>query len=201
MVQTNLLINQLQQLRAIFPTTMGNLGTIKSSMTATAVAGAENRTDTRQSFKAMCFEHTMLTDFYWMMLQMAHQYMREETAREILGDLIRNFDPDADYTYKPVTSAIEQEQSKQMKIRNYMQVLQTVANIKHPDTIKIVNYILGEILKLMGQEYSIIQTQLMNPNQPMQYGNQASAPEEPPTSNQYGLNMNLIDQMIRGVKK
>lgn len=201
MIQTNLLINQLQQLRAIFPTTMGNLGTLKSSMTATAVAGAENRTDIRQSFKAMCLEYTMLTDFYWMMLQMAHQYMREETAREILGDLIRNFDPDADYTYKPVTSAIEQEQSKQMKIRNYTQILQTVANIKHPDTIKMVNYILGEILKLMGQEYSIVQTQLMNPQQSMQYGNQASAPEEPPTSNQYGLNMNPIDQMIRGVKK
>lgn len=202
MLQTNLLINQLQQLRAIFPTTMGNLGSVKSSMTATAVAGAENRTDIRQSFKAMCFEYTTLSEFYWMMLQMAYQYMREETAREIFGEeLMPYFSPDADYTFKPVTSAIEQEQSKQMKIRNYTQILQTVANVRHPDTVKVVNYILTEILKLMGQEYSIIQTQLMNPQQPMQYENQAQAPQSPPTSNQYGLNMNPIDQMIRGVKK
>lgn len=201
MIQTNLLINQLHQLRAIFPTTMGNIGTLKSSMTATAVAGAEQRTDMRQSYKAMCFEYTFLCDLYWMILQMAHQYMHPITMQEILGDLVPYFDPDADYTYKPVTSAVELEQSKNIKIKNYMTLLQTIVNLKHPGVVSLVNYIIVEIMKLMGAEYSVLKDFLLSPQTPLQTKGSAPAPKTEPTSNQYGFEMNPIEQMLRGVKK
>lgn len=201
MIQTNLLINQLHQLRAIFPTTMGNIGTLKSSMTATAVAGAEQRTDMRQSYKAMCFEYTFLCDLYWMILQMAYQYMHPVTMQEILGNLVPYFDPDADYTYKPVTSAVELEHSKNVKIKNYMTLLQTVASIKHPETVKLINYILIEVLKLMGAEYSVLKDYLLSPEIQAKPSGSTPAPSSPPSSNQYGIMMSDLERFIRESKK
>jgi len=199
------LVNELQQVRAIFPTTMGNIGSIKASTTATAVAGAEQRADTRMSYKALSFEYTFNCELYWIMLQMAYQYMREETAREILGDLIVYFDPDADYTYKPVTSAVELEQSKRNKIQNYINILQIVSNLKHPQAINVANYILQEILKLMGGEYSVLQrlfqgspTQEQEQGQPISTG-KAPKPKEVASSNQYGMQMSLGEQTARGI--
>ena len=202
--QSAMLINELQQLRAIFPTTMGNVGSIKASTTATAVAGAEQRTDMRMAYKSLSLEYTFNCELYWMILQMAYQFMREETAREILGDLIVYFDPDADYTYKPVTSAIELEYSKKTKIQNYTNLLQIVSSLKHPQAVNIVNYILMEILKLMGGEYSVIQSLFsqgsspLNPEtaQPLTTG-QTKAPETPATTNQYGVEMTNVEAGAR----
>ena len=199
--QSAMLINELHQLRAIFPTTMGNIGSVKASTTATAVAGAEQRTDMRMAYKSLSLEYTFNCELYWMMLQMAYQFMREETAREILGDLITYFDPDADYTYKPVTSAVELEYSKKTKIQNYTNLLQIVATLKHPRAVDIVNYILAEILKLMGGEYSVIQSLfIQQPAQtlptPLTTG-RTPKPETPATTNQYGIGMTGIEAGAR----
>ena len=202
--QSAMLINELQQLRAIFPTTMGNIGSIKASTTATAVAGAEQRTDMRMAYKSLSFEYTFNCELYWMILQMAYQFMRQETAEEILGNLIVYFDPDADYTYKPVTSAIELEYSKKTKIQNYTNLLQIVSSLKHPQAVSIVNYILLEILKLMGGEYSVIQSifsqqpqQAQPPSsEPLTTGH-TPKPQTPSSTNQYGMEMTEVETGVR----
>ncbi len=199
--QVSLLINQLHQLRAVFPTTMGNITGIKASTTATAVAGAEQRTDMRQTFKSLCFEYTALSEFYWMILQMTSQFALEETKKLILGDLYPYFDPSADYTYKPVTSAVEAEQSKANKVNSYIRILQIIGSIKHPQIANIVMYVVEQILLLMGSEYSIVRSVFnSSPQGNIEQTTPIKSTEEQPTSNQYGFDMNQIEQMIRGVK-
>jgi hypothetical protein len=159
------------------------------------------------AYKSLSLEYTFNCELYWTILQMAYQFMREETAREILGNSIAYFDPDADYTYKPVTSAIELEYSKKTKIQNYTNLLQIVSSLKHPQAVNIVNYILLEILKLMGGEYSVIQSLFnqqegVNPLKPPTNAQslttgQTQAPEAPATTNQYGMEMTNVEAGAR----
>jgi len=60
--------NNTEQVTATYPTTMGNVASMPSSTTATAFAGAEQRTNIRQNYKSITYEYTFLVDFYWIIL-------------------------------------------------------------------------------------------------------------------------------------
>lgn len=207
MIQMGILAQKLDQVTNIFPTTMGDLPG-KASTTATAVAGAESRTNLRSNYKALTFEYTFLTDLYWMINQMTYRFAQPETGFKLMGELLYDFDPTLDYSYKPLSQSIETEHSKAAKLRNYLMMLQIASKIPHPDMARLLNEIVYEIFLLMGKEAEIIAKQYLDPNKPILQGGGAEGPgggpdvmssetSMLPASNQYGVGMSGAESGAR----
>jgi len=206
MMQADLFIKKMQQVNSVYPTTMGDLP-VASSTTATAVAGSEAKSNLRANYAALTFEYTFFAEFYWMMLQMAYQFMHPETAIKLWGQFAMLYDPDADYSYTPVSSNIEQEYHKDRKVTRYDQIMGRIAQIPNPAIIPIVAEIIGRQLVLLGAEYQdikqMIDTLKQTPNTPEQGAAPGETPpnaEEMPASNQAGVPMGLMEQGMRGVE-
>lgn len=199
MLQLQVLMNKMQQVHSIFPTTMGDMPG-KASTTATAIAGADARTNQRSNYKSMTFEYTALTELYWMICQMTYAFAKQETAYKLMGDKMWNFDPAMSYFYKPLSASIETEYAKGEKIKLWISILGYIVNLGHPDAPMLVNYILMQITKLMGDEYEVVFGALLNPNQPLQQGRdtQAQALGGGP-SNQTGVPQSQMEVAARGV--
>jgi hypothetical protein len=196
LTQISMLRTGLQQVTAKFPTTQGELPS--NTQTATAVQQTGNRASLRNNYKSLTDEYTFRIEFYWMIIQMAYQFMEKETAQKVFGQLIQFFDPDMDYTYSPVTGAIEQEESKNRKLQIIDQFIGRVGSIPNPNTPKLLNYLLMKAFELFGDEFPEFKNYLLDENAPPPQdggdGSQA-APNatknmsDTPTSNQEGIPM------------
>lgn len=150
--QIGMLTNQLDKTTSIFPSTQGQLPEAAST-TATAVAGAETRSNQRGNYRALTFEHTFQKELYWHIAQMTLRFAEEETGQLLMGEKQVDFEPSrADYTYKPVSQAVETEFSKNSKIQKYTQLLQIVGQVPNPKTAVLMNRIIVKIFELMGDE-------------------------------------------------
>jgi hypothetical protein len=184
-----------EQVTAVFPTTMGQEG--RASTTATAVAGAESRGNIRQNYKSLTFEFTFLNEFYWMILQMTHQFAMPETKRKMLGDLALDLDPDEDYSYAPVSSNIETEYNKMKKLQVIDQAIGRLSGLKNPKVPALLNVLMSMWFDLMGKEFSDIGHALLDPNAPPEGGEQVKDGKEAPTSNQAGQPQSLQEIQAR----
>ena len=147
-----IITNKTNQVTSTFPNTMGNVAAVPASTTATAIAGAEQRTNLRQNYKALTFEYTFLVDFYWIILQMIWRFAHPKTAKLLMGEDVYFFDPDADYTYNPVTSSIETEFNKFRKVQLYQQLMSTAMQFPNQNTPMIVNALWKMILEVLGPD-------------------------------------------------
>jgi hypothetical protein len=195
------------EMDAIWPTTMGGLPE-KTSTTATAVAGAENRTGARGNLKAMTWAYTFDVEFYTMILQLAYRFMDEKTLKKILGEeLFQSFDPDGDFTYIPISENLEGEQSKAKKIQNYDQMmgrLQGLMKIAPKEILPIVAWIVGQQATLLGGEYREIERDLktLASAKPQEEGKGAESTKDgkpPMTQNQFGGQPSATEEMARGM--
>uniref|UniRef100_A0A6M3JZU3 Portal protein n=1 Tax=viral metagenome TaxID=1070528 RepID=A0A6M3JZU3_9ZZZZ len=199
----SLAISKMQQVQAVYPTTMGNMpGKVE---TATAISGAENRGNLRANYKSLTFEHTFLAEFYWMMLQMGYQFMHPETAMQIMGENAQNFDPDQNYSYTPVTSNIEVEYSKAKKLQAFDGMLSRIVGIQNPAVVPIIAAIISRQFELLGDEYQkyskLVDALAKTPNTPesgappqQENGREAMQP-----SNQEGIPMSGMEESTRGL--
>lgn len=196
--QIQLLRNMMQQTDAVFPTTMGDVPGLAST-TATAIAGAESRTDKRLNYKSLTYENTFLTELYWMILQMTWQFAHPDTGYKLIGEKVYNFDPSKDYYYKPLSQSIETEYAKANKIKLLIQILQFIINVQHPDIVRMFNYLLTQILKNMGDEFANFGSVLLDPKKPIMPENAGTPPgvSGTPTSNQNGTPMPAMEQAAR----
>jgi hypothetical protein len=200
--QLGVLSSKMQQATAIYPTTMGDIPGLAST-TATAVAGAENRTNVRTNYKSMTFEYTALVELYWMIQQMTYRFAHKQTGFELMGDKLYDFNPSLDYYYKPLSQAIESEQSKVAKLRIWQQILMIVTKINHPDTVKMINYVFNKMCEYLGDEQVNFAQAFLNPQiaaQPMSAAGGATNPEEGavmPASNEYGIAQSFGEQGAR----
>lgn len=188
--QMSLLTSKMQQVTSVYPNTMGALPE-DSSVTATAIAGADQRSNSRTNLKSLTFENTFLCDLYWIIQQMTHQFAHQDTAFKLMGQKAQNFDPSKDYWYKPVSQSIESEFSKMTKTKNWVQLLGYVTQLGHPDAVKLINFCLRKIFTYMGDEYVNFADSLLDPKKPM------VPPGEPnqPTAIDSGMsNQNMIPQ-------
>lgn len=204
----SMLTSKGQQAVAVYPTTMGQLPA--ASTTATAVAGAEQRGNIRANYKSLTFEYTFLLEFYWMILQMSYAFMEEGTAIAMMGDDSQFFDPDADYSYTPVSSNIETEYNKNKKIQLYDQTLSRIVPFAQtvPAVIPIIAHIIARQLVLQGDEYQDIggMIEKLATSQPQPEPGQGGAPQPQspegnmnPESNQSGNPMSEAEQGVRGI--
>ncbi len=200
LAQIAMLQAKMQQVDSIQPPTMGQTPSYAST-TATAVAAAARGQTTRSNYKSLTFEYTVLTELYWMIQQMTYQFAKPETGFKLMGDKVYDFDPTRNYYYKLVSQTIETEESKMMKRKEWTTILGYVAQIQHPDAVKIINYILTEIIKLMGDEYANFAEKKLAEHVPIQQGQipqaQPGLPESAPPSNQSGIPMSAGEQATR----
>lgn len=203
--QIGMLKSEASEVDSIWPTTMGGLPD-KTSTTATAIAGAETRTNVRGNFKSLTFEYTFLVEFYHLILQMTHRFAKPETLVKLCGEKLASvFDPAADYTYVPLTQNIEAEASKLKKVQNWDQMigrLSGLAKIAPQEVIPLISMAVGEIAKLLGKDFRDISDKLSNLSaakpQPEGGGAEQTADGQlPPMSNQSGVEQSIPEQGAR----
>lgn len=198
LLQGQMLKQAMSQATSVFPTTLGDVGA--ASTTATAIAGADQRTSQRSGYKAMTFEYTGLWELYWMILQMTYQFASPETGKKLMGDKVMDFDPAHEFFYKPVSAAIETEYSRGFKMRTWKELLQIYVQLQHPDAIKMVNAITRRIAELMGDEQSNLLEMQMNQSIPITPQNQGTPPGQAGgggASNQNGIAQSRREVMVR----
>lgn len=209
MNQAMLFIEKMQQVASVYPSTMGRLPA--PSTTATAIQATENRSDTRSNYKSLTFEYTFLCEFYWMILQMTWQFMHPDTARKMMGEKAYLFDPDLDYTYKPVSSNIEMEYNKDRKVQRWDQILGRIASVPSPLTPMLIAYIVGKQCELLGEEYQTVAALLeAYANTPLQQqgrgegevggeGNPVPDARPPLTQNEEGMPVGPAERYTRPI--
>jgi hypothetical protein len=153
-----MLKNEMQQVTARFPNTMGDPNAGKSGTTATAIMGADQRSNARSNYKSLNFEYTFLQEFYWLILQMTARFAYPESAMKLMGNDAHFFSPNEDYTYTPVSSNIEQEYSKQRKVALYDQMIGRLSGLAKgiPEVLPVIAHITGRQAELMGDEFQEI---------------------------------------------
>ena len=194
--------SMLQQVNATFPTTMGDTPEMAST-TATAIAGAEQRTNTRTSYRSLTWEYTFLTEMYWMITQMTAQFAHIDTARKLFGneENLLAFRPDYEYFYKPVTGAIETEYSKSNKIKESTALIGYLANSTNPKAAALVNMLIAEIFETWGKDKEQYGKALLDESQPVtQQGGVGSIADSGAgqVSNQNVVPISPVEEAARG---
>ena len=191
--QISFLAGKMSQVDSMFPSVQGQMPA--ASATATAIAGTEQRANTRTNLTSMTFEYTFMAEFYWMILQMTSQFAEPETGYALMGESVYDFDPSPDYWFKPVTQTVETESSKAAKIAQLNQSMATISQLGDP---RPVNMLLGEIMKLMGKEQENLYGRLFPENQPLANQGTPGSTGGTPSSNQNGIPQSSTEQLARG---
>jgi hypothetical protein len=207
MQQLGFVKNTASELDAKWPTTMGAVPE-HASTTATAVNGAEGRTNRRGNLKSLTWTYSFDAEFYQMMLQMVYMNAEPETLEMLVGEeLASKFDPNADYVYVPISANVEAEHSKMRKVSTYDQMMGRItglAQFKPQQVFEIVAQIIAEQSQLLGGDFKKMTPLLENlvkaPVQQTEQGVQQIADAPPqPTSNQNGTPMTGMEQDTRGM--
>lgn len=184
---------------SIFPPALGSVPELAAT-TATAAAGAEQNKSMRSNYRSLTFEHTFLNELYWMITQMTWQYAEEETAFKLMGEKVYDFDPTAEYVYKPLSQSIESEYSKANHIRELSQLIGFVAPMSavNPKAATLVNFMLAKIFRYYGDENEDFAKLLLDENAPVTAG-QMPANAGMPVQNQTGLPQTMAEQTSRSM--
>ena len=199
MAQTGMFTNLMHQGIGIFPPQMGD--TPANDVTATATASAGAHANVRSAYQSLTAEHTMNTELYSMILQMTGKFAHPKTGAKLMGDKLYDFDPNADYYYKPITSAIEPESSKFQTRKDTTTMFGYAAQIPNPNTPKVLNALLKIFYETFGDKYESIGALLdeQAPVMPPTQGGGVAAPEAAmPLSNQTNVPMSPMEQAVRG---
>jgi hypothetical protein len=180
---------------------MGDTGA--ASTTATAFAGASYATGERANYKSLTFENTALVELYWMIQQMTLAFAKPETGMNLMGEKVFDFNPSRNYWFKPLSQSIEPEYSKNAKVQQWSTILGYVAQVQHPKAVAMFNYIMGEVVKLMGDETANFADKFLNEDEPLQPPDGAGAGMVGgggmPVSNQNNVPMSGAEMGTRGI--
>jgi hypothetical protein len=192
----------LQQVNAKAPPQLGGLPELAST-TATAVAGSEQHSNSRNSYRSLTWEYTFLRHLYWMVTHMFAQFAQEETVMKMMGseENLIAFNPNYDYFYKPVTGTIETEYSKANKIREATTLLGYVMQSPNPKAPIVANMLLAEIFETWGKEKEKFVGMLLDEESPV---TEQSGPGDveggaAPVSNQNVIPMSGMERNMRGI--
>ncbi len=207
--QHNLLASGMDRSMATSPNTMG----MPSDRAETATVGSimNQRANIRIGMKSMNLEFIGFSDFYRMILTLCNDFMLPETLNDLLGeDLAAAYNPKRKDKFKPVSQALETEESKAFKLKTWQGILGIIAPMNNPKTPFAVNYILGQMLETMGGSFKHFKDYMLeeDPQSVLLYqlatGSKGtgSPPAGPgpmaPPQNQMRLPQGLTEQNMRG---
>jgi hypothetical protein len=102
-------------------------------------------------FLIAMFELTGLIPSCQMDVRFAKKFAHSATFKKILGRDFNYLDDNEEvYRYIPAASSVKLEHQKQIEIQEDTQLLQIIQNVPNPNTAKVMNMILGNILRNRG---------------------------------------------------
>jgi hypothetical protein len=209
MIQHNLLASRMDYAMATSPQTMG----MPSERAETATVGAitNQRANMRSGMKTMNLEFIGFNDFYRMLLTLCNDFMLPETLENLVGkELAAAYNPKRKDKFKPVSQALETEESKAYKLKTWQGILGMVGSIQNPKTPQVVNYIIGQMLETMGGQFNHFRKFMFEDDVETNLlytlatgakggGSPPSGPNPmPPAQNQTGLPPGRTEQTVRG---
>lgn len=205
----NLLASRMDFAMATSPQTMGMVP--DRAETATSSAIINNRANVRINLKSMNLEFIGFSELYDMILTLVNDFMLPETLEEMIGpELAKVYNPKRKDKFRPVSQALDSDDSKQFKINTWKSLAQTAASIPNPKTPMAINYCFGQIIELLGGNFkefkrfmfeedpvTMLLYQLATGSKgggtPMGAGQGLMAPQQ----NQTGLPMPMVEQQTR----
>lgn len=204
----SLLSGRMDYSMATAPQTMG--ASPDRAETATMASIVDQRASIRIGMKSMNLEFIGFTEFYDMLLTLCNDFMLPETLDGLIGkEDAANYNPKRKDKFRPVSQALETEESKKYKLQTWQGILGLVGSIQNPNTPMVVNYIIGQMLELMGGSFKTFKKYMFveDPETVVLYqlatGSKGtgSAPAGPgvgpPPQNQQGQPQRPPEQMMR----
>uniref|UniRef100_A0A6H1ZN18 Portal protein n=1 Tax=viral metagenome TaxID=1070528 RepID=A0A6H1ZN18_9ZZZZ len=151
MIHLGTLSSRMDYVMATSPMTMGMAP--ENRETATVGSIMDQRASIRIGMKSMTLEKVGFTEFYDMLLTLCGDFMLPQTLKKILGEDAQFFNPEREDRFKPVSQAIQTEESKKFKIKMWDQLLGRLVAFPNPKTPLVINYIMGQVLELMGGDF------------------------------------------------
>ena len=150
-VHQQLLSSRMDYAMATSPVAMGHESERRE--TATAASIVNQRMNIRLGMKNMNFEFIGFTEFYDMILTLCNDFMLPETLEKLLGKEAFAYNPKREDRFKPVSQALETEESKTTKSKQWIQIAGIVTKFPNPKTPAVMNYIIGQVLELWGGDF------------------------------------------------
>jgi hypothetical protein len=156
MIQNQMLATRMDYSMATSPQKMGH-GPERAE-TATQAGIVSQNAETRIGMKTTILEMIGFTEFYSMILTLCNDFMLPETLEKMIGpELSYNYNPNKLNLFRPVSQALETEESKNYKMRMIDQILGRVVNFPNPKTPMVVNYLMGQWLEALGKNWKHFQ--------------------------------------------
>ena len=134
---------EIQLTSSITPPTQG----MDKSKTATqGVLNAQFSTG-KLDFLIQMIEWTLLTPGAEMTLRFAQMFAHPLTFISMLGEAFHFDEWKEQYKFQPVASSVKLQEQKEKEIQEDIQIMQIVQGINNPNTPKILNYCLSNILR------------------------------------------------------
>jgi len=135
--------SEIQLTSSITPPTQG----MDKSKTATqGVLNAQFSTG-KLDFLVLMIEQTLLIPSAEMTMRFAQMFAHPLTFISMLGEAFRFDEWREQYRYQPVASSVRLPEQKEREIQEDIQIMQIVQGINNPNTPKILNYCLSNILR------------------------------------------------------
>ena len=150
-IHHNLLSSRMDYVMATSPQTMGQPN--ERAETATVGSIVNQRANVRIGMKSMNLEFIGFTELYDMILTLCNDFMLPDTLEELIGDDAQYYNPKRKDKFRPVSQALETDESKQFKIKAWQGVMQMAQAVPNPKTPTVLNYCIGQILELMGASF------------------------------------------------
>jgi len=178
--------------------------------TATQAGIISQRAEVRISMKGTMLEFVGFTEFYDMLLTLCNDFMLPQTLEEIIGEEAYNYDPNKMAKFRPVSQALETEESKNFKMKMIDQIMGRIVNFPNPKTPMVVNYLMGMWLDAAGKNFKHFKKFMFSedPEINLLYqlvtggqapAQQTQAPGGGP-SNQMGIPQGTAEQNVRGAR-
>lgn len=202
----NLLASRMDYVMATSPQTMGM--SPERGETATMASIINQRANIRIGMKSMNLEFIGFAEFYDMILILCNDFMLPETLEKMLGEDAYSYNPKRKDKFKPVSQALQSEDSKQFKIKSLQTVASMVQGVPNPKTPQVLNYLIGEILETMGGSFKAFKKYMFeeDPTKVALYqiatgskggGSAPNVSPMAPTANQSGIPQGATQQAVR----
>ena len=146
-----LLISGMDDAMSTGAQTRGQSPERKETATQASIIG--EKANIRIGMKALNLEFIGFTEFYDMLLSLCNDFMLPETLEKLIGQDAFAYNPERRDRFKPVSQALETEESKREKIKGWDQLAGIVQSVPNPKTPMVLNYIIGQRIELMGGSF------------------------------------------------
>ena len=179
--------------------------------TATQAGIISQRAETRIGMKSTMLEFVGFTEFYQMLLTLCNDFMLPQTLEKLVGEEAYLYNPGLTTRFRPVSQALETEETKSFKMKMIDQIMGRVVNFPNPKTPMVLNYLMGMWLEAAGKNFKHFKKFMFSEDAEInllyQLVTGGSVPMQPSPdmqgggpSNQQGIQQSTHEQNVRAAR-